>query len=289
VSIVFSVDLEDWYQTHDFDINKNLWDNYEDRIEKNTISLLDSFSRNGISAVFFVLGHVAKKHPDLIKEILRNGHEIGSHSMYHNKVFSLTPEEFRADIKESKALLEDITGQKVEYFRAPSWTVNWKTPWFFPILEEEGFKVDSSIQPFKTPLSGMNNVPLEPFRPIVEGKKLGIVEFPSTVFNVARMRIPFSGGFYFRFLPYCIFKQMLKSSSKKRHSMIYIHPWEIDKNQPILESPFHIKMLHYYNISRNAEKIERLLNDFSFIRMEELLKSENFNYYDLDKGYLLNK
>ena len=147
---VFTIDVEDWYHTMDFNFPQEDWDKYEDRVEVGLRLIMEVLERHNVKATFFVLGCVAKKHPDLIKEIASLGHEIGSHGTNHRMVTAQSREEFRADVAMSKQILEDITGEKVKLYRSSSWSIVPKTIWALRILEEEGFICDSSIQPFRT-------------------------------------------------------------------------------------------------------------------------------------------
>lgn len=278
----FTVDVEDWYQTMDFDIDSSQWNKYEDRVKANTEKILDIMDKTNTKGTFFILGCVAQKHPDLVKDIVSRGHEIGSHGMWHKMVTKQTPDEFRQDIRTSKKILEDITETTVNLYRASSWSICEQTIWALEILSEEGFKCDSSIQPFKTPLSGMKNASYKPFYPIVNGKKLNIIEFPSTVLKFGAFRLPFSGGFYLRVLPYAILSRCLKLVNKSRSGMVYTHPWEIDVAQPRLTAPFHIKLIHYTNLSYTEKKLEKLLGQFQFVPLGELLKNLNFPEVVLD-------
>ncbi len=276
VKNAFTVDVEDWYQTMDFDIDSSQWDKYEDRVQQNTEIILDIMDKSNTKGTFFILGCVAEKHPDLVKDIIARGHEIGSHGMWHRMVTRQTPDEFRQDIRTSKKILEDISGTKVDLYRASSWSINKNTIWAFEILVEEGFKCDSSVQPFETPLSGMKNANCEPFYPIINNKRLDIIEFPSTVLKIGAFRLPFSGGFYLRILPYMLLSNALKLVNKSRSGMVYAHPWEIDDTQPRLAAPFHIRLLHYANLRHTSNKLEKLLKQFDFVPLGELLKNKKF-------------
>lgn len=275
---ILTIDVEDWYQTHDFNIAVNEWNNYEERIESSTRTVLELLSKHSVHATFFVLGCIAQKHPGLIKEIASSGHEIGSHGGWHRMINTYSREEFRADLKYSKNVLEDITGNRVCLYRAPSWSVSPATLWALQILEEEGFICDSSIQPFKTPLSGFKKAPGVPFHPIIDGKKLKLLEFPTPLYRAGRLYIPFSGGFYLRALPISLTTMLLRNVNKHGYGMIYVHPWETDFNQPRLKAKPHIKFVHYYNINSTAFKLDRLLANFSFMplgKMASNIEKEN--------------
>lgn len=271
-----TIDVEDWYQTQDFNFETGRWDQFEDRVEYSTRTLLDILDRFHIRATFFVLGYIARKHPALIREISEKGHEIGSHGGWHRMVNCQIPGEFREDAVGSKKLLEDIIGRPVDMFRASSWSISSKTLWALQILDEEGFICDSSIQPFQTPLSGMKGAPLEPFHPTIDGKRLDIIEYPQTVLELCKMRIPFAGGFYMRALPFWFIKLALRRVNMKRSGMVYIHPWETDHGQPRLSVRAHIKMVHYLNLTGTAAKLEKMLRSFEFVPLSELIREEKY-------------
>lgn len=277
----FTVDVEDWFQTMDFDFDKKDWSNFEDRVKCNTERILDLLDKKNNKATFFVLGYIAKKHPSLVKEILSRGHEIGSHGMWHTMVTRQTREEFKEDVRTSKKTIEDITGKVVQLYRSSSWSICEKTIWALEILEEEGFICDSSIQPFKTPLSGMKKVICEPFYPIINDRKLKLIEFPSTVLSLWKFRIPFAGGLYLRLLPYQMLSKSMKWVNKNRQGMIYTHPWEIDVGQPRLKVPLHIKATHYTNLHKTIDKLEKLLGEFEFVPLGELIKEGKYQSVSL--------
>lgn len=271
-----SVDVEDWYHTLDFNFPMETWGNYEDRIEHSLRILTALFDRYQVKATFFVLGAIAKKHPRLIAEIAAQGHEIGSHGSFHKLIYKQNEQEFREDIRSSKQTLEDITGKPVEIFRASTWSISKDTLWALRILQEEGFRYDSSIQPFQTYLSGMKHAPVSPFYPVIQGKKLDILEFPPTVYRLGKFTIPFAGGFYLRAMPLPLIKRFLQAVNKTRNGLIYIHPWEVDDGQPRLKVPPHVQLSHYYHIKENAGKIEQLLQCFSFMPIGELVKDNAY-------------
>jgi len=271
-----TIDVEDWFQTHDFNFNIADWGMYESRVENSIDGILNLLDKYNVKSTFFILGCIAQKSPQVVKKIADKGHEIASHGGWHKKVFGLTKSEFREDIIFSKKMLEDITGTKVQLYRAPSWSISSDTMWALEILEEEGFICDSSIQPFKTPLSGIKGAPVTPFHPIINGRKLNLIEFPPTVLRVGKFTLPFSGGFYLRCSPFIITEKALRTVNRKRQGMIYIHPWETDTQQPRLKVPFHIQTLHYLNLNTTLKKSERLLQNFEFVTLGELIKDKKY-------------
>lgn len=260
-----TVDVEDWYQTHDLDIDSCRWDSFEDRVENGTDMLIDLFSRYNVRATFFVLGCVALKHPRLVRRISDQGHEIGSHGYGHCMVIKQTRDIFRDELIKSKKLLEDITGKEVKSYRAPSWSITRSTLWALEILEEEGFACDSSIQPFKTPLSGIHGAPIVPFYPVIRGRRLSILEFPPTVLPLWKFfRLPFAGGLYLRVMPGPFIAKALTIVNRERPAMVYIHPWELDTGQPRLKVSLLRKAAHYINLNTAYSKIEGMLKGFNF-------------------------
>ncbi len=275
---ILAIDIEDWYHTRDFNFEIERWPDFEERIENNTQNILDLLSKYDVKATFFVLGYVAQNHPELIKSISDNGHEIGSHGFWHKMVNEQSRDAFKNDIVTSKKILESITGKKVDKFRASTWSVTRENLWTFDIIREAGFLYDSSMQPFKTPLSGTTNIPLFPFKPVIKGKKTNIIEVPPTVLKVGKILLPFSGGLYFRLMPYCFIKTALKKINRKAPGMIYLHPWEFDTGQPVLKVPLHIKAAHYYGIKHTYKKLEKMLQAFDFAPMGEVIN--DFNIQD---------
>jgi polysaccharide deacetylase family protein (PEP-CTERM system associated) len=272
----FTIDVEDWYHTMDFNFPINTWNNYEDRIDYNLKTILEKLSKHNTKATFFVLGCVASKHPELIREIANQGHEIGSHGNMHKMITTQSEEEFKEDIMVSREILQDIVQKKVNLYRSSSWSIVPKTVWALNILEQEGFICDSSIQPFKTPLSGFKNSPREPFYPIINGEKLNLLEFPPSVLSLGKLCFPFCGGLYLRMLPIKFIKDALKNVNKTTQGLIYTHPWEWDVNQPKLKVPPHIKFTHYYNLQNTINKLDNLLDNFDFIPLGDLIKEGNY-------------
>lgn len=271
MKIAFTVDVEDWYHTSDLNLPVHSWPQYERRVEANThhiLALMDEYQAKG---TFFVLGCVAKEFPALVRQIVSRGHELGCHGYWHQMLTRLSPEEVRADIADAKALLEHVSGVSVTAYRAPSWSIEPSTYYTLLILEELGFTIDSSFQPFRTPLSGIAGAPLEPFRPILDGKPLSILEIPSCLNSLLGLRYPFSGGLYLRTLPTWMVKWSTKSVLKERLAMLYVHPWEIDHSQPRITNSPVVRFTHYYNLGRTIAKLRRLLSEFTAVSLQELI------------------
>ncbi|MDP4162810.1 MAG: polysaccharide deacetylase family protein [Bacillota bacterium] len=274
---LLSVDVEDWYHANALDIPISQWGTYESRVVGNTKRIIELFEKYEVKATFFVLGCVAEQHPGLIKEIVSHGHEVASHGRYHQLVYTLTEEQFREDVRKSKAILEDITGKQVSLYRAPSWSIKLDQLNRLTILQEEGYLGDSSLQPFWTPLSGNNKSPMEPFYPIVNGERLSLLEIPPTVINVAGLRLPFAGGFYLRFFPSFLVKQAMRLVNLQRKGLVYIHPWEFDVNMPRVEKSALVKFIHYNNIASTETKLEKMLQNFHFGPMNVCLEKTDYH------------
>lgn len=270
------MDVEDWYQTADFNFDIKLWNNFEDRVDYSTNTILDLLAEHNVRATFFVLGCVAVKHPGLVHKIVQSGHELASHGNWHRMITNQTQDEFRADVGAAKLILEDISGREVNLFRAPSWSISANTLWALEVLEEEGYIGDSSVQPFATPLSGIKGAPVVPYHPVIGGRKLKLVEFPPTVLEIGSLGVPFSGGFYFRAMPSFIFNLAMRQVNQNREGMVYIHPWELDVKQPRQRVSPLIWISHYLNINRTEKKLEKLLDRYAFVTLGELINDGNY-------------
>jgi polysaccharide deacetylase family protein (PEP-CTERM system associated) len=247
-----TVDVEDYFHVAALakSIDRARWDDMEYRVEANTRRLLDLFERSSIRATFFVLGWVARRSPDLIKEIHRRGHEVASHGMSHKLVFNQTPEEFFAETRDSKAMLEDIVGARVEGYRASTYSITRRSLWALDILCDLGFVYDSSIFPIKHDVYGIPDAPQSPARIRAPNGKT-IVEFPMSTSKLMGLRIPVSGGGYFRLLPYSVTRAGLsKLNEAGRPFVFYLHPWEVDPGQPRIKTSALSTFRHYTNLSR---------------------------------------
>jgi polysaccharide deacetylase family protein (PEP-CTERM system associated) len=263
--------VRDYYHLHYLE-NK---DNQDQIVEAVTplLNLLDEFKTK---TTFFVLGVVAKEHPELIEMIYEKGHEIGSHAYSHKTLYELGKEGFEDEIKLSEELLRQITKEKPIGFRAPSFSIDNSTKWAFEILDKYGFKYDSSIFPIKTKLYGVYNAPLHVYKPskediTKEGSDGGIIEFPLTVVKMGR-NIPISGGFYLRAIPFWLLVILMRKVNKTRPAVIYVHPWETYSKTPRLNLPLRSRFITYHRIGSALKKLEGLLRSFKFAPMKEVLK-----------------
>jgi peptidoglycan-N-acetylglucosamine deacetylase len=267
------IDLEFWW-CNEF-LEDYLPVNKPDQILESTLPLLELLDKYNTKATFFVLGTVAEKYPELVATIHKKGMEIASHGYSHKMLDRLSPNEFEQEIERSVELLEAITGEKPIGFRAPSFSINRNTIWAFKVLEKHGFKYDASVFPIKTNLYGVPNAPLSPYKPsfdnLTEVDQNGtIIEFPMTVIKLG-VNIPIAGGFYFRVLPFWFIKGAIKRVSTTRPVIMYIHPWETHANTPRLDVPLFSRFVTYYGVNSNLRKFERLIKEFQFAPVREVL------------------
>ena len=268
---ILTIDLEEWFHANYNRRILNAFDeNTQVRVIDNTLRLLDYFSIHGHKATFFVLGYIAEKHPDLIKEIYERGHEIASHGYVHELIYKQTRDEFKYDVQKSIVLIEDIINSKVIGYRAPSWSINSETLWALKVLEELGLVYDASIFPIKTYLYGIPTALRFTHVPQYNGSYIDILEMPMSTIRIFNKNIPFSGGAYFRVLPYCFIKYCINILNKRGNpALIYLHPREIDEHQPKLKLDFIDYMVHYTGIKGCENKLIKLLKDFRFTSIQE--------------------
>lgn len=271
-----SVDVEDWFQVGAFEgvIDRGDWETLPRRVEANTDRVLELFAEAGVKATFFTLGWVAARHPALIRRIAEAGHEIASHGWDHRRVFTFTEAEFRDDIAKARAALEDASGQRVTGYRAPSFSIDARTPWAHPALAEAGYAYSSSVAPVKHDHYGWRESPRFAWRP-VEGADL--IELPVTTVDVAGRRMAAGGGGFFRLLPYA-FSDWAVSRVNGRDAqpaIFYFHPWEIDPDQPrVPNAPLKSKLRHYTNLSVMRGKLLKLLHAHEWTRTDEVAAAE---------------
>jgi polysaccharide deacetylase family protein (PEP-CTERM system associated) len=271
---VMSVDVEDWFCVHNLRrlIPYADWDSCESRVEPNTLRLLDLFGKHGVEATFFVLGWVAGRFPWLVKEIERRGHEIATHGYSHQLLTSMQPKEFRADLTRSLQVLARASSQEVQGFRAPSFSLTQKSLWAIDILKETGILYDSSVFPVGFhPDYGIAGAPLGPYR-LAEG----LTELPIGVARVLGRNVPCSGGGYFRLYPYGVTRWLIRScNEEKRPVVFYLHPWEVDPDQPRVGGVSWSKRFrHYNNLEKTEMRLEKLLTDFSFTSARKLIAEQ---------------
>lgn len=270
-----TVDVEDYFHVAALAkvISPKDWDGMEYRAEESTRRLLDLFAAQGVRATFFVLGWVARRSPELVRAIQAAGHEIASHGMSHKLVFNQTRDEFFAETRDSKKLLEDIVGVPVEGYRASTYSITRKSLWALDVLCELGFRYDSSIFPIRHDTYGIPDAPVRPglMRAPSGGQ---IVEFPMSTASFGGVRVPVCGGGYFRLLPYWFTRTGLRSINQKdaRPFVFYLHPWEVDPDQPVIEAGWKSKFRHYTNLQHTEGRLRRLVGDFRFAPVRNVLE-----------------
>lgn len=271
-----SVDVEDWFQVGAFEtvIDRKDWDSLECRVERNTDTVMALFDEAGVKATFFTLGWVAERYPALIRRIVGAGHEIASHGYGHNRVFTFTPDQFAVDIERTRKLLEDASGQKVTGYRAPSFSIDQRTPWAHEILAEQGYTYSSSVAPVKHDHYGWAEAPRFAFYPVAGSEFL---EIPVTTAQLGPKRLAAGGGGFFRLLPYAFSRWAIRqvNNDDKRPAVIYFHPWEIDPDQPrVANAPIKSKLRHYTKLDVMADKLRRLPSDFRWDRLDNVVARE---------------
>jgi polysaccharide deacetylase family protein (PEP-CTERM system associated) len=267
-----SVDVEDWFQVQAYAraVSRDKWERLDRRVEANTDRVLDLFARAEVSATFFTLGWVAERHPGLVRRIVSNGHELASHGYGHELVHQIGEAAFRADIRRAKCLLEDVSGVAVRGYRAPTFSVGPRlTPWAHRVLAEEGHGYSSSIFPIRHDLYGDAGAPRGPYWPTPSG----VPELPMTAVCALGRNLPCSGGGWFRLAPYSVFRAGLRhvNAAEQRRGIFYFHPWEIDPAQPDVPEAGHLsRFRHRVGLSSMASRLERLLRDFRWGRMDDV-------------------
>lgn len=304
MSNALSIDVEDYFQVSAFErrVKKEEWASYPLRVEGSTQRILDILSSCGIKATFFILGWVAERRPRLIRKICEEGHEIACHGYSHRRVYAQSRNEFRDDIRKSKALLEDIVGNPVFGYRAPSYSISRDSLWAFDELVEAGFLYDSSVFPIRHDLYGISNWPRFPFRVTRMGngnwgpdrrkferdapgtrKTNRIMELPITTLQLAGKNVPIAGGGYFRLFPYPFTRWGLQRINRmdNRPFIFYLHPWELDPAQPRMPGVgLRSRFRHYVNLDKTERRFQSLLADFSFSPLVSFLEDVGYGRKD---------
>lgn len=277
VSNAMTVDVEDYFQVSAFEpyIAKDRWDSLPHRVERNTQQILDIFAEQKIVATFFVLGWVAERYPDLIRRIVGEGHELASHGWEHIRATEQTPEQFREDIHKTKLCLEDLCGVAVKGYRAASYSIMRDNWWALEVLEEEGYLYSSSVYPVKHDLYGVPDASRFAFHPNREG---GLLEIPVSTLPLFGRNFPCGGGGFFRLYPYFLSRWMILQINQKEKApcVFYFHPWEIDPDQP--RQPglnVKTKFRHYLNLHRMGARLQKLIEDFRWQRMDNLFLNQS--------------
>ncbi|MEW6110131.1 MAG: XrtA system polysaccharide deacetylase [Nitrospirota bacterium] len=272
-----TIDVEDYFHVTAFKkhICADNWDSYPLRVVNNTLQLLDILEKFSVKATFFILGWVAERSPSLVNEIHLRGHEIACHGYGHELVYEIGPKKFRADVKKAKNIIENICGNKINGYRAPSYSITKDSLWAFDILIEEGFSYDSSIFPIFHDIYGIPHANRFPHE--IKSEAGAIKEFPmSTIqinFLAHKFTIPVAGGGYLRLFPVWFIKKAIQSlnSREGKPAVLYFHPWEIDHEQPRIKAGLKSTFRHYVNLKKNPDKIRTLLSSFDFTTMGQTL------------------
>jgi polysaccharide deacetylase family protein (PEP-CTERM system associated) len=272
----FSVDVEDYFQVANLAsvISRESWSRRESRVERNTEVLLELLATRGIRGTFFVLGWIAEHHPALVRRIASCGHEVASHGFSHQLIYRQSLDEFREETLRSKRLLEDLVGEAVLGYRAASFSITRESLWALDVLIDAGFRYDSSIFPIRHDRYGIPGASPEPgVLTAPSGRTL--VEFPMSAASFVGLRVPVSGGGYFRLLPYWITRLGLRQINEAhlRPFTFYLHPWEVDPGQPRVSVGWLARFRHYTNLHRCESRLRRLLADFRFETMREVLRA----------------
>lgn len=271
-----SVDVEDWFQVGAFEkvIARSEWDSLEHRVAANTHAVLDLFGEAGVNATFFTLGWVAARYPGIIRRIVQEGHELASHGLDHARVFTLGAERFAQDLTQSRQILEDVGGVAITGYRAPSFSIDPRTPWAHRILAEQGYTYSSSVAPIAHDHYGWRDAPRFAFRPLPDSD---LIEIPVTTVSIAGRRQAAGGGGFFRLFPYWFSHWALRrvNAVDGRPGITYFHPWEIDPCQPrVVGASARSRLRHYTNLDVMASKLARLLQDFQWGRMDRLVAEQ---------------
>jgi polysaccharide deacetylase family protein (PEP-CTERM system associated) len=269
-----TIDVEDYFHVAALSsvIKRDDWGGMEYRAEASTHRLLDLFAEKGVQATFFILGWIAQRSPSLIRSIHAAGHEIACHGMSHELVYEQTPELFERETRESKALLEDIIGAPVHGYRAASWSITRRSLWALDVVRDLGFQYDSSIFPIRHDRYGIPDAPRRPsLMQTPAGKQ--IVEFPPSTARMFGVTVPVAGGGYFRLLPYWLTQRGLRQINREdgQAFIFYLHPWEVDPEQPRVKAGWLSRFRHYTNLRKTHERLRRLLGEFEFTTVRNVL------------------
>jgi len=269
-----SVDVEEWFQVGAFErtIARDDWDDLESRVGHNTGAVLDLFAEAGVKATFFTLGWVAERHPALMRRIVAEGHELASHGWDHRRVFTMDAEAFRADLRRARGVLEDAGGIAITGYRAPSFSIDRRTPWAHRVLAEEGYAYSSSVAPIAHDHYGWPDAPKRAWRPVADA---GLIELPITLASLAGRKVVTGGGF-FRLLPAAITHAAIaQANGEARPAVFYFHPWDMDPGQPrVANAPLRSKLRHYSRLGAMAGKLRGLVRRHEWGRVDQVVAAE---------------
>lgn len=270
-----SVDVEDWFQVGAFEtvIDRSEWETKERRVERNTDAVLQLFADADVKGTFFTLAWVAERHPDLIRRMVEQGHEVASHGCDHKRVFQMHAKEFARDIDRSKKILEDAAGIGITGYRAPNFSIDQRTPWAHAALIEAGFSYSSSVAPLVHDHYGWPEAPRFAYRPFAD---VDFIELPVSTVRLAGRNFAAGGGGFFRLLPYELSRWAIRRvNAENRPAIFYFHPWDMDPAQPfVANAPIKSKLRHYPNLAHMAGKLKWLARDFAWTRHDEVVADE---------------
>jgi polysaccharide deacetylase family protein (PEP-CTERM system associated) len=279
-----SVDVEDWFQVGAFEdvIDRGEWDGLKTRVVDNVDRILDLFAEAGVSATFFTLGWVARRHPAMVRKIAEAGHEVASHGYDHARVFNFDRKSFAEDIRIARDILEDASGTQVVGYRAPSFSIDERSQWAFTELAEQGYRYSSSVAPVAHDHYGWPSAPRFSFYPLPDAD---LIEIPVTTAILGGRRVAAGGGGFFRVLPYGFSRWAIRQVNRQeqRPAVFYFHPWEIDPKQPrVPNAPIRSKLRHYTGLEKMAGKLRDLVHEFRWGRMDELVRIEERHAVELE-------
>jgi len=270
-----TIDVEDYFQVSAFDavVSRDSWDTFPSRVVANTERLLAMFDEHRVKSTFFVLGWVANRFPTLVADIAKAGHELASHGFHHRLVYDQTQDAFRDDVRRAKHLIEDQSGQQVRGYRAPSYSITNRSLWALDVLAEEGYTYDASIFPIRHDRYGIPDAPRHPYAMARAAGSL--TEAPPSTVRIGSTNLPVAGGGYFRLLPYQWTSWGIRRINEEegKPAIFYLHPWEIDPDQPRLQASALSRFRHYRNLSETEPRLRRLLSEFRFGPLASLLDS----------------
>jgi polysaccharide deacetylase family protein (PEP-CTERM system associated) len=278
-----SVDVEDWFQVGAFEdvIARGEWESIKTRVEDNVYRVIDLFAEADVRATFFTLGWVAQRHPNMIRRIVDAGHEIASHGYDHARVFTFSPAEFAEDIRKAREVIENCSGVQVTGYRAPSFSIDHRTPWAFAELAEQGYAYSSSVAPVVHDHYGWPEAPRFAFRPLASSP---LIELPVTTAMLGGRRVAAGGGGFFRVLPYGFSRWAIRQVNRRegRPAVFYFHPWEVDPDQPRVDhASLRSRFRHYTGLAKMAGKLRELVHEFRWGRMDMVAHREAARADDL--------
>ena len=282
---ILSVDVEDYFQVEAFagQVSRESWEARPSRVVANTMRVLDLFDQHQAKATFFFVGWVAERFPDLVREVQARGHELACHSYWHRTVYSLTPREFREDTRRAKRVIEDASGAAINGYRAPSWSITGKCMWALDVLAEEGFTYDSSIYPIHHDLYGVPGAKRFPYMHRC-GNGLQLREFPPATLRLLGTNFPVAGGGYLRIFPAAYTRMAFRTfeNTYRQRVVVYLHPWELDPEQPRIRGPLKSRLRHYTNLRRMHARVSAVLERHRFTRFCDILEEERRDHGPAD-------